>query len=102
MGSDVAVVSVSDGVVDNLPKAHPIVLSVDLGALAGIWMSRPRRLGGLSPTQMIAQIDATQGDVIAAALFGLAPALDDRGRTETRAALAILHAVTERLAKGAC
>ena len=50
---------------------------------------------------MIAQIDATPGNVIAAVVFGLVPALDHRGTTETRAALAILQAVAERLEKGA-
>ncbi|EDZ44384.1 hypothetical protein RB2083_3899 [Rhodobacteraceae bacterium HTCC2083] len=74
---------------------------MDLKELAGKWMSQPRRLSGQSPTQMIAQIHATPGCVIAAAVFGLAPALDNRGSTETRAALAILQAVTERLEKGA-
>jgi arginase family enzyme len=64
-------------------------------------MSQPSRLTGLSPAQMIAQIDATPGNVVAAAVFGLAPALDSHGSTETRAALAILQAVAERLEKGA-
>jgi arginase family enzyme len=64
-------------------------------------MSQPHRLAGLSPAQMIAQIDATMGNVVAAAIFGLAPELDSRGSTETRAALVILQAVTERLEKGA-
>ena len=85
----------------NLSKTQPIILSVDLQELAGIWMSQPRRLSGLSPAQMIAQIDATPGNVVAAAIFGLAPALDNRGTTETCAALAILQAVAEHLEKGA-
>ncbi|MBT6524813.1 MAG: hypothetical protein HOL57_02390 [Marinovum sp.] len=99
-GADVPVVPVTGGIAGNLPKTQPVILSVDLNELAGIWMSHPSRLTGLSPAQMIAQIDATSGNVIAAAIFGLAPALDNRGRTETRAALAILQAVAERLAKG--
>ncbi|MDH5531461.1 MAG: hypothetical protein OEY05_15630 [Paracoccaceae bacterium] len=100
-GADVPVVSVTGGITDNPSKTQPIILSVDLQELAGIWMSQPRRLTGLSPAQMIAQIDATPGNVVAAAIFGLAPALDNRGSTETRAALAILQAVAERLEKGA-
>ncbi len=99
-GSDVPVVSVTEGTRSNRPITEPVILSVDLHELAGIWMSHPRRLSGLSPAQMIAQIDATPGNAIAAAIFGLAPALDNRGRTETRAALAILQAVAERLQKG--
>ena len=100
-GADVPVVPVTGGIKGNLSKTQPIILSVDLQELAGIWMSQPRRLTGLSPTQMIAQIDATPGNVVAAAIFGLAPALDSRGSMETRAALAILQAVAERLEKGA-
>jgi arginase family enzyme len=100
-GADVPVVSVTGGITGNLSKTQPIILSVDLQELAGIWMSQPRRLTGLSPAQMIAQIDATPGNVVAAAVFGLASALDSRGSTETRAALTILRAVTERLEKGA-
>ncbi|MFA3916316.1 hypothetical protein [Ruegeria hyattellae] len=79
----------------------PIVLCVDLEELAGNWLSRPRHLAGLTPVQMIARIEAIRGNVIAAAVFGLAPALDSRGTTETRAALAIVRAVTDRLGKGA-
>ena len=100
-GADVPVVSITGGITGNLSKTQPIILSVDLQELAGIWMSQPRRLTGLSPAQMIAQIDATPGNVVAAAVFGLASALDSRGSTETRAALAILQAVAERLEKGA-
>ena len=100
-GEDVPVVAIAGGIADNLPKTQPIILSVDLHELAGNWTSQPRRLTGLSPAQMIAQIDATPGNVIAATIFGLAPALDNRGSTETRAALAILQAVAERLEKGA-
>ena len=100
-GADVPVVSVTGGIAGNLAHTQPVILSVDLQELAGIWMSQPRRLTGLSPAQMIAQIDAVPGSVVAAAIFGLAPALDNRGSTETRAALAILQAVVERLEKGA-
>ena len=99
--ADVLVVSVTEGIMGNLSKTQPIILSVDLQELGGIWMSQPRRLSGLSPAQMIAQIEATPGNVVAAAIFGLAPALDNRGTTETCAALAILQAVAEHLEKGA-
>lgn len=101
IGTDVPLVSITGDTKGNLPKAQPIIMSVDLIELAGMWMSNPRRLTGLSPAEMITQISATQGNVIAAAIFGLAPSLDSRGSTETRAALAILHAVAERLEKGA-
>jgi arginase family enzyme len=100
-GADVPVFSVTGGITGNLSKTESIILSVDLQELAAIWMSQPHRLAGLSPAQMIAQIDATMGNVVAAAIFGLAPELDSRGSTETRAALVILQAVTERLEKGA-
>jgi hypothetical protein len=100
--SDIPVVSVTGGIADNLSKTQSIILSVDLQELAGNWMSQPRRLTGLSPAQMIAQIEASPGNVVAVAVFGLAPALDSRGSTETRAALETLHAVVERLEKGAC
>lgn len=100
-GADVPVVSAAGGVTGNLPEAQPIILSVDLQELAGNWMSQPRRLSGQSPAQMVAQVIATPGDVIAAAVFGLAPALDNRGVTETQAALAILQALVGRLEKGA-
>jgi arginase family enzyme len=100
-GADVLVVSVTEGITDNLSKPQPVILSVDLNELAGIWMSHPSHLTGLSPAQMIAQIEVTPGNVIAAAVFGLAPALDSHGNTETRAALSILQAVAERLEKGA-
>jgi arginase family enzyme len=100
-GADVTVLPLNGDIASNLSKPQPAILSVDLNELAGIWMSHPSRLTGLSPAQMIAQIDATPGNVIAAVVFGLAPALDHRGTTETRAALAILQAVAERLEKGA-
>jgi arginase family enzyme len=100
-GADVPVFSVTGGITGNLSKTESIILSVDLQELAAIWISQPHRLAGLSPAQMIAQIDATMGNVVAAAIFGLAPELDSRGSTETRAALVILQAVTERLEKGA-
>lgn len=100
-GADVPVIPVTGGAEGQFSHSQPVILSVDLQELAGKWVSHPRRLTGMSPAQMIAQIDATPGNVIAAAVFGLAPELDSRGRTETRAALAILQAVTERLEKGA-
>ena len=100
-GADVPVFSVTGGITGNLSKTESIILSVDLQELAAIWLSQPHRLAGLSPAQMIAQIDATMGNVVAAAIFGLAPELDSRGSTETRAALVILQAVTKRLEKGA-
>ena len=102
LSANVSVISITGSNTDNLSKTQPIILSVDLQELAGIWMSQPRCLSGLSPTQMIAQIDATPGNVVAAAIFGLAPALDGRGSTETMAALAILRAVARRLEKGVC
>ena len=102
LSANVSVISILGSNTDNLPKTQPIILSVDLKELAGIWMSQPHRLSGLSPAQMIAQIDSTPGNVVAAAIFGLFPALDGRGSTETRAALAILQAVAERLEKGVC
>jgi arginase family enzyme len=74
---------------------------VDLQQLAAIWVSQPHRLTGLSPAQMIAHINTTPGNIVAAAVFGLAPALDSRGSTETQAAVAILKAITMRLNKGA-
>ena len=98
---DVHVASITAGSSGNPPKTAPVILSVDLNELAGIWMSQPSSLTGLSPEQMIAQIEATSGNVVAAAIFGLAPALDSLGSTEIRAALAILQAVTKRLEKGA-
>tara|TARA_R110002051_G_scaffold136488_6_gene209187 strand:- start:34383 stop:35057 length:675 start_codon:yes stop_codon:yes gene_type:complete len=100
-GADASVIPVTGGIADNLSHTQPAILSVDLQELAANWVSQPRHLTGLSPAQMIAQIEFSSGNVIAAAIFGLAPALDNRGSTETRAALAILQAVTERLAKGA-
>jgi hypothetical protein len=78
-GEDASIVPVTGGITDNLSKTQPIILSVE----------------------MIAQIDATPGNVVAAAVFGLAAALDSWGSTETRAALTILKAVAERLEKGA-
>ena len=102
VSANVSVISILGSNTDNLPKTQPIILSVDLKELAGIWMSQPHHLSGLSPAQMIAQIYATPGNVVAAAIYGLSPALDGRGSIETRAALAILHAVAERLEKGVC
>jgi arginase family enzyme len=97
LGADIPVVSVASDQTSNQIKTQPIILSVDLQKLAGSWMSQPRRISGLSPADIITQIDATQGRIIAAAVFGLAPALDCRGTMETRAALMILRAVATRL-----
>jgi arginase family enzyme len=101
VGMDVPIVSIKGDTTGNFPKTKPIVMSIDLIELAGVWMSNPRRVTGLSPAEIITQIRAIRGNVIAAAIFGLAPSLDSRGSTETRAALAILQAVSERLEKGA-
>ncbi len=100
-GADVTVVSVAEGNTRNLHKKQPVILSIDLHELAGTWVSHPQRLIGLSPAQMIALIDAAPGNIIGAALFGLAPALDSRGQTETHAALAIFQTLAARLEKGA-
>jgi len=100
-GADVPVIAVTGGIAGNLPTVQPVILSVDLQELAANWVSHPHRLAGLSPAQMAAQIVATPGNVIAAAIYGLAPALDNRGSTEVRAALAILREVSDRLEKGA-
>jgi arginase family enzyme len=100
-GTDIPVVSITASITDNQSKTEAIILSVDLQELAAIWVSQPHRLTGLSPAQMIAHINTTPGNVVAAAVFGLAPALDSRGSTETQAAVAILKAVTMRLNKGA-
>ncbi len=99
-GADVPVVSVTGGTASKLSHAQPVILSVDLQELAGKWVSHPRSLTGRSPAQMIADIQAASGKAIAAAVYGLAPALDSRGTTESRAALAILKAVTDRLETG--
>lgn len=96
---DVQEVSATGG--NNASGTSPIVPCVDLEELAGNWLSRPRHLSGLTPAQMIARIEVLRGNVIAAAVFGLAPALDNRGTTETRVALAILRAITGRFGKGA-
>lgn len=93
-------IPVNGGVAGTLSHTQPVILSVDLQELAGSWVSQPHRLTGRSPAEMIAQIHATPGHAIAVAVFGLAPALDNRGSTEIRAALAILQAVVERLEKG--
>lgn len=94
-GNDIHAVSATG---KTAPSAtSPVVLRVDLQDLAGHWLSQPRQLAGLAPTEMIARIAAVRGTILAAAVFGLAPALDSRGTTETRAALAILRAVTTRL-----
>lgn len=100
-GADIPVVSITASITGNQSKTEAIILSVDLQELAAIWVSQPRRLTGLAPAQMIAHINTTPGNIVAAAVFGLAPALDSRGSTETQAAVAILKAVTMRLNKGA-
>jgi hypothetical protein len=76
------------------------VLAVDLDQLAGRYRSRPSRVAGLSPGQIIHRINKAPGQIIAAALYGLAPSLDFHGNTETRAALAILAAIIERMRRG--
>ncbi len=100
-GANIPVVSITEGITSNQSKNDQIILSVDLQELAAIWVSQPHRLTGLSPAQMIAHINTTSGNIVAAAVFGLAPALDSRGSTETQTAVAILKAVTMRLNKGA-
>jgi hypothetical protein len=100
-GADVPIIGVTKGPEGNLSETQPVILSVDLHELAGKWVSRPRRLTGMSPAEMVKQIDAKPGIVVAAAVYGLAPELDNRGSTETQAALAILRAVVARLEKGA-
>ncbi|MDG2157917.1 MAG: hypothetical protein P8K94_07590, partial [Amylibacter sp.] len=65
------------------------------------WVSKPRRLNGLSPSQIITQIKNIPNKIIAVAIFGLAPELYGRGSTETQVALNILEAVVKRLDKGA-
>ncbi|MFT6875057.1 MAG: arginase family enzyme [Candidatus Azotimanducaceae bacterium] len=100
-GTDVPVVSITEGITSNQSETEAVILSVDLQQLAAIWVSQPHRLTGLSPAQMIAHINTTPGNIVAAAVFGLAPALDSRGSTETQAAVAILKAITMRLNKGA-
>ena len=53
-----------------------------------------------APRELIARIKAASGEAVAAAVFGLAPALDGRGRREVEAAQAVLQAVVERLQTG--
>lgn len=101
MGHEATVLSVSAGVRPSVSKTTPVILSVDLNDLEGRWKSQPNRLHGLSPAQMVARVASAPGNMVAAAVFGLAPALDFRGETETTAALAILNAVVTRIAKGA-
>jgi arginase family enzyme len=100
-GANIPVVSITASITGNQSETEAIILSVDLQELAAIWVSQPHRLTGLSPAEMIASINTTPGNIIAAAVFGLAPALDSRGSTETQATVAILKAVTMRLNKGA-
>ena len=101
VNTDVPIVSLSQGNNLNLSKTQKIILSVDLKELAGKWVSKPRRLNGLSPSDIISQINNISSKIIAVAIFGLAPELDFRGSTETLVALNILEAVVERLEKGA-
>ena len=98
---DVPIVSILNNNKLNLSKTQKIILSVDLKELAGKWVSKPRRLNGLSPSQIITQIKNIPNKIIAVAIFGLAPELDGRGSTETQVALNILEAVVKRLDKGA-
>ena len=98
---DVPIVSITNNNKLNLSKTQKIILSVDLKDLAGKWVSKPRRLNGLSPSQIITQINNIPNKIIAVAIFGLAPELDGRGSTETQVALNILEAVVKRLDKGA-
>ena len=98
---DVPIVSITNNNKLNLSKTQKIILSVDLKDLAGKWVSKPRRLNGLSPSQIITQINNIPNKIIAVAIFGLAPELDSRGSTETQVALNILEAVAKRLNKGA-
>ena len=65
--------TVTGGIAGNLPNVQPVILSVDLQELAANWVSHPHRLAGLSPAQMAAQIVATPGNVIAAAILRACP-----------------------------
>ncbi|MBT6299251.1 MAG: hypothetical protein HOJ24_08745 [Rhodobacteraceae bacterium] len=96
METDVPIISLTGDPIKN----QPIILSVDLQELAGNWISQSRSIAGFSPAEMVTQIGATQGQIIAAAVFGLAPALDARGNMETQVALMILKALATRLKVG--
>ena len=96
METDVPIVSLTGDPIKN----QPIILSVDLQELAGNWISQSRSIAGFSPVEMVTQIGAIQGQIIAAAVFGLAPALDARGNMETQVALMILKALATRLKVG--
>lgn len=101
MDAKVSVRSLSDQGSDEGTGDKPVILSVDLKALGAAWLSQPRQLNGLSPAEMINRIEAVSGEIVAAAVFGLAPALDARGDAELRASLAIVQAVVRRLEEGA-
>lgn len=78
----------------------PLIVAVDLSLLAGRWLSRPRRLAGLSPHQIISALEAIEQPIAAAAIFGLAPALDASGVAETRAARDVLSALVGAMQRG--
>ena len=61
---DVPIVSISNNNKLNLSKTQKIILSVDLKELAGKWVSKPRRLNGLSPSQIITQIKNIPNKII--------------------------------------
>lgn len=101
LGMDVPIAPVTNNVqAEAFSPDQPVVLSVDLQALSPLLLSRPKRLMGHTPSELIARIKAASGEAVAAAVFGLAPALDGRGRREVEAAQAVLQAVVERLQTG--
>lgn len=100
IGTGSTVITLKELAHEKMPVAQQIVLAVDLDQLAGRYRSRPSRVAGLSPGQIIHRINTAPGQIIAAALYGLAPSLDFHGNTETRAALAILAAIIERMRRG--
>ena len=75
----------------------PAILAVDLSRLAGSWMSRPQRLGGVSPLEIITEISAIQRPITAAAIYGLAPTLGEVGVFETRVSRDVLAALVDTL-----
>ena len=101
LGTDVPIAPVTNNVqAEAFSPDQPVVLSVDLRALSPLLLSRPKRLTGHTPAELIARIKAASGEAVAVAVFGLAPALDERGRCEVEAAQAVLQAVVERLQTG--
>lgn len=78
----------------------PLIVAADLSLIAGRWLSRPRRLAGLSPHQIIDALGTIDQPVVAAAIFGMAPALDASGMGETRAARDILSALLAAIQRG--